>query len=172
MWGVNKETEGAGREWGKDVQIGKGHRRQLITPWLPWGCHMPLHKPLSPTAPGKYIQVPSVTLPAHSHPVLPSKKPACHMHTLSKNSSPLAFQCVCPGTSVQRIWRLPHLTPLFWKSENKRGSEKLNNCLRPQDLGSNSSPVVTPIIPCVSDCKFPEGNDIPIRTSFSIGSVL
>ena len=115
------------RQRGKDAQTGKGHCQQLITPWLPRGCHASAqatvpHGPLKVHIGAFCLLLPYLIF--HTLSYLP--KSPCVTHTyftlanamLSKN----------PDASVQRIWRLPHLTPLFWKSENKRGPEKLNNC--------------------------------------------
>ena len=111
----------------KDAQTGKGHCQQLITPWLPRGCHASAqatvpHGPLKVHIGAFCLLLPYLIF--HTLSYLPKSSCVTHTHFTLAN----AMLSKNPDASVQRIWRLPHLTPLFWKSENKRGPEKLNNC--------------------------------------------
>ena len=120
MWGMNEETEGAGREV-KMHRLGRGTANSSSCPDCLWGFHASAQA----TVPHCPLKVHTgafclVTLPdLHTLSLFQKARVFTCTHftlanaMLSKNSSLLVFQCVCPGALVQRIWRLPHLIPLF-----------------------------------------------------------
>lgn len=120
MWGVNEEAEGAGREV-KRHRLGRRTADSSSRPDCLWGRHASAqatvpHCPLKVHTGAFCLLLPYLII--HTPSSLPKSPPVTCTHftlanaMLSKNSSLLVFQCVCPGASVQRICRLPHL-PLF-----------------------------------------------------------